>query len=111
MRKIEQREFFASLGFFSLFLIISGSVGPSSYVVVVFLVLLLYFANLGFTKIQLVCVLLLNVGAQIFAKYLLLEHSKELEIEFLNSLCLISGYLGWWLILSGARRSRQRVSY
>ena len=110
MRKIDQREFFASLGFFSLFLIISGSVGLSSYVVVVFLIVLINLANLGFTKIQLVTVFILNIGAQIFAKHLLLEYNRNVQMEFLNLLCLISGYLGWWLILSGSRMSRLRAS-
>ena len=106
---VDRISLFAALGFFSLFLIISGSVGFSSYPVVVFLVLLMYFANFGFTKIQLVIVFLLNISMQICAKFLLLEYGKEVQIEFLNLLCLISGYLGWWLILSGAQMRGQRV--
>ena len=107
---MNRNDLLAALGFFSLYLILGGSIGLSSYVVVVFLILLIYFANFGFTKFQLVCVLLLNIALQICAKYLLLEHSKELEIEFLNSLCLIAGYLGWWLVLSGTRMSRLGTS-
>ena len=93
-----------NLVIFSLFLNLSGSSRALTLAVMLSLIVILKIAELGFSNIQLTIVVITTIATQNTARYLLDNYTQGAQLEFLNSICLISGYLCWWLILSNTKR-------
>ena len=97
------RDLLVSLSIFSLFLNLGGNAKVQSFVVTLCLILVIHFAELGFSKLQLGLIILVNLLMQNIASFLLNEYDQGTQVQFLNLMCLISGYLCWWLILSNIK--------
>jgi hypothetical protein len=97
------KDLLLSLSIFSLFLNLGGDAKMQTFVVTLCLILIIYFAELGFSKLHLGIIFAVNLVVQNIASYLLSEYGQGKQIEFLNLLCLISGYFCWWLVLSNIK--------
>ena len=103
--KIHKENFPLILLLFSLFLNLSGSSRVLTFAVIICLLIIISLSNLGLSKVHLAVILLASLLTQNFAKYLLDNFNKGAQHEFLNLLCLISGYLCFWLILTKIRKN------